>query len=94
MQYGEVTAWNPRKNRPFDEKDDIYAGEPIGYTGNSGNAYNVPNPHIHMGASFTINPDGTIPNDSWIDAMPYLNGTYDSKTIQNDEGMIKNIKCN
>jgi hypothetical protein len=104
LQYSHLQAGNPvainyRTGEPFKKGDPVYRGDLIGYTGRTGNAYEgVPNPHLHLGASFEINADGKIPSSSWVDVMPYINGTIDMAELENDfgkpnKGQLKNIIC-
>lgn len=99
LQAGNPVAINPRTGVPFKKGDPVYRGDLIGYTGRTGNAYNnVPNPHLHLGASFEANDDGRIPSTSWIDVMPYINGTIDMTQLENDyrkpgKGQLNNVKC-
>lgn len=104
FQYSHLQAGNPigvnyRTGMPFKVGDKVFRGDLIGYTGRTGNAYNnVPNPHLHLGASFEANSNGTIPKNSWIDVMPYINGSIDMEQLENDfgkegKGQLINIKC-
>lgn len=99
LQAGSPVAINPRTGVPYKEGDTVYRGDLIGYTGRTGNAYNgVPNPHLHLGASFEANDDGKIPSNSWMDVMPYINGTIDKAQLEADfgkpdKGQRDNIIC-
>ena len=66
MQAGTPVAVNPRTGKPFSPGDVVYAGEVVGYTGRTGNAYNVPFHHLHLG----------VQNSSCIDVNPelFING--------------------
>ena len=79
-------ATNPRTGRPFKEKDRVYQGDLIGYSGRTGNATDVPNPHLHFG----VNAEG-----KWVDPKPYINGTYPTgqKSIDKGKGKITGIRC-
>lgn len=64
LQAGTPMAKNPRTGKAFAPGDIVYAGELIGYTGRTGNAYNVDFYHLHLGVwkegvGF-INPEGFI----------------------------------
>lgn len=50
LQAGTPVATNPRTGKPFDRGDRVYQGEIIGYTGRTGNAWDVPYPHLHLAA--------------------------------------------
>ena len=54
-------------------------GDLLGYSGATGNAWNVPNKHIH----FMAKEDETI-----VDPIKYINGS-----LSNDYSIIENIKC-
>lgn len=64
----DPVAINPRTGRPFAPGDRIYRGEVLCYTGITGNAYNVPNPHLHLafyekdakGKYINVNPEKII----------------------------------
>ena len=79
-------ATNPRTGHPFKEGDRVYQGDLIGYAGRTGNATDVPNPHLHFG----VNKGG-----KWIDPKPYINGTYPTgqKSIDKGKGRITGIRC-
>jgi murein DD-endopeptidase MepM/ murein hydrolase activator NlpD len=82
---GTPIAVNPRTGQPFKEGDTVYQGDLIGYSGRSGNATDVPNPHLHF---------GVIAGGAWVDPKPYINGTYPSgrKAIDKGKGRITNIR--
>lgn len=48
LQAGTPVAINPRTRKMFKPGDMIYRGELLGYTGRTGNAYNVTNKHLHF----------------------------------------------
>lgn len=52
LQGGRPVAENPRTGKPYAPGDIVYRGELIAYSGRTGNAYNVPEPHLHL--SFKI----------------------------------------
>lgn len=96
LLYGTPVAVNWRTGVPYQVGDTVYRGDLIGYTGRTGNAYyekKVPNPHLHLGASLSADAKGRIPTDSWIDAVPYINGSVDRANIESKEGNVENIKC-
>jgi murein DD-endopeptidase MepM/ murein hydrolase activator NlpD len=53
------------------DRKKVNAGDLIGYAGVSGNAYNVPNPHLHYAVE-----DPTAPYHPrlrrWVDPTPFL----------------------
>ena len=85
LQGGTPIAVNPRTGKPFKEGDTVYQGDLIGYSGRSGNATDVPNPHLHF---------GVFAGGRWVDPKPYINGTYPSgrKAIDKGKGRITNIR--
>ena len=48
LQAGSPIAINPSTQKPYKVGDKVLKGTIIGYTGITGNAYNVPNPHLHL----------------------------------------------
>ena len=63
MMAGTPMAINPRTGTTFKPGDEVFAGEVVGYTGRTGNAYNVPFPHLHLGVmsgSEYLNPENFI----------------------------------
>lgn len=86
LQGGAPFAVNPRTGQPFKVDDKVFQGDLIGYSGRSGNATDVPNPHLHLG----VNSGG-----KWVDPKPYINGTYPSgrKSIDKSKGVITGIRC-
>lgn len=88
LQAGMPIAVNPRTGDVFKPGDKVFAGEIIGYTGRTGNAYDVAFKHLHLGVKF---------NGDWVDPADYINGELqwnnESKT-DISETEIVNIKCN
>lgn len=84
LNYGEPIAINPRTGIPFSVNDVVFQGDLIGYTGRTGNAYDVPNEHLHLG----VKVDG-----QWVNPDAFINGTIDTETINTTEGTIDNIIC-
>lgn len=86
LRGGSPFAVNPRTGRTYREGDIVYQGDLIGYSGRSGNATNVPNPHLHLGVQS---------GGKWIDPKPYINGTYASgqKAIDRAKGRITDVRC-
>lgn len=80
LQYQDAVAVNPRTGKQFSVGDPVYQGELIGYSGKTGNAYNVAVKHLHLGVS----KDG-----SWVNPSPYINGTLNVSA----QGAIIGIKC-
>ena len=93
LQSGNAVGYNPRKHRIFHSRDTVYAGDLIGYTGRSGNAYSdtsVPNKHLHLGIKI-----GGMDQD-WVDPEPYLNGQLPGQTqssINSSDGKFTGIDC-
>lgn len=84
LQYGHAIGFNYREGRLFQQGDKVYAGDLIGYTGRTGNAWSVKNPHLHLGVSPTFvegNP-GFIPEHSYIDPADYINGEIDIEYLK------------
>lgn len=48
LRSGTPVAENPRTGKPYAPGDIVYRGELIAYSGRTGNAYNVPEPHLHL----------------------------------------------
>lgn len=48
LQAGTPIAVNPRTGSMYKPGDVIFRGELLGYTGRTGNAYNVTNKHLHL----------------------------------------------
>lgn len=86
LQYANAIALNFKTGQLFKEGDWVYAGELIGYTGESGNAYGVPFTHLHFGAQI-------VGEYKWIDPLPYLNATYDLNTINSNSGKMTILEC-
>ena len=84
LQYGTPVAINPRTGMNYKYGDRIYQGELIGYTGSTGNAYNVPFKHLHLG----IKVDGR-----WVNPAPYVNGTFDVNNLSVNAGRIDISRC-
>ena len=72
-------AINPRTREMFKPGDMIYRGELLGYTGRTGNAYNVTNKHLHFvymvknsnGGYVYANPEEIINGSvDWKDGDP------------------------
>lgn len=87
MQAGTPVALNPRTGDVFKPGDVVYAGEVIGYTGRTGNAYNVHFYHLHLVVkddNGVLNPEAYINGDlQWADG---------SKAVLSETGIV-NIKC-
>lgn len=85
LNAGNAIAVNPRTGKPFAKGDTVYAGELIGYTGQTGNAYGEPNPHLHFGAKIAA-------TGKWIDPMPYINAVKESD-FETSGGALKAKSC-
>ena len=97
LQYGTPVAVNPRTGKPFAKGDRVFAGDLIGYTGKTGNAFDdtdVPNKHLDLMAAFGADPKtGKILSDTRTDPAPFLNGTIDLTSIQRNRGRVDAIRC-
>lgn len=74
LQASNPIEINPATGKPYKVGDRVYQGAIIGYTGRTGNAYNVPNPHLHLSIRKNgkpCNPEeyliATVTNQSKID---------------------------
>ena len=97
LQYGTPVAVNPRTGKPFAKGDRVFAGDLIGYTGKTGNAFDdteVPNKHLDLMAAFAVDPaTGRLKSDALTDPAPFLNGTLDLENLQRKKGRIEEIRC-
>ena len=97
LRYGTPVAVNPRTGKPFKKDDPIFAGDLIGYTGKTGNAYDdidVPNKHLDLMAAFAVDPvTGRLKPDALTDPAPFLNGTLDVENLQRKKGQVEGIRC-
>lgn len=88
---------NPRTGKPFERGDLVFAGDLIGYTGKTGNAFDdtdVPNKHLDLMAAFDADPvTGRIRSDTRTDPVPFLNGTIDVTSLQRNRGRVDAIRC-
>lgn len=94
LQAGTPIAINPRTGEMFKPGDMIYRGELLGYTGRTGNAYDVANKHLHLvymvknsnGVYVFANPEEIINGSvNWKDGDP------STKIIV--DGRIIDVKC-
>ena len=97
LRYGIPVAVNPRTGKPFAKGDRVFAGDLIGYTGKTGNAFDdvdVPNKHLDLMAAFAVDPStGKLKSDALTDPAPFLNGTLDLENLQRKKGQIEGIRC-
>lgn len=79
LQAATPIAVNPRTGEIFKPGDAIFRGELLGYTGRTGNAYNVTNKHLHLvykvknanGVYLFVNPEEIINGFvNWKDGDP------------------------
>lgn len=86
LQYGSPIAINPYTGNPYKVGDIVEMGDVIGYTGATGNAWNVPNKHLHL----EVHVDG-VP----VDPRDWINATYGSnKTeLNNAKGAVMSKRC-
>ena len=96
LLYGTPVAVNPRTGKPFAKGDRVFAGDRIGYTGKTGNAFpdaDVPNKHLDLMAAFAVDAAGKLRSEALTDPAPFLNGTIDLARLQQTQGKIGNIRC-
>lgn len=76
LRGGEPVAINPRTRKPYNKGDKVYRGELLAYTGRTGNAYNVAEPHLYLyygiisknGTRQSANPEALINGElKWND---------------------------
>lgn len=88
MMAGTPMAINPRTGTAFKPGDEVFAGELVGYTGRTGNAFNVPYPHLHLGVMDRYG--------EYLNPENFMNGSVqwsdDSKTNLT-ETEIESIRC-
>lgn len=94
LQAETPIAINPRTGKVFSPGDQIFRGELLGYTGRTGNAYNVTNKHLHLiykvknsnGRYVYANPEEIINGSvNWKDNDPSTKKIIDERIID--------IKC-
>ena len=97
LRYGTPVAVNPRTGKPFVKGDRVFAGDLIGYTGKTGNAFDdaaVPKKHLDLMAAFGVDATtGKLRTDALTDPAPFLNGTLDLENLQRKKGQVDNIRC-
>ena len=97
LQFGRPVAVNPRTGKPFAKGDRVFAGDLIGYTGKTGNAFDdtdVPNKHLDLMAAFEADMStGKLKSGTLTDPAPFLNGTIDQNNLQREQGKVGNIRC-
>lgn len=78
---------NPRTGTTFKPGDEVFAGEIVGYTGRTGNAYDVDYPHLHL---------AILSGSEYLNPVFFINGSVqwsdDSRTNLSDTE-INNIRC-
>ena len=97
LRAGTPVAVNPRTGKPFEKGDRVFAGDLIGYTGKTGNAFNdtdVPNKHLDLMAAFAVDAStGKLKADALTNPAPFLNGMLDLENLQRKKGQIDHIRC-
>ena len=87
MMAGTPMAVNPRAGTTFKPGDEVFAGEIVGYTGRTGNAYDLDYPHLHL---------GILSGSEYLNPEFFINGSVqwsdDSRTNLPDTE-INNIRC-
>ena len=76
---GKAIGYNYRTKDKFKKGDKVYTGDIIGYSGTTGNAVGVENPHVH----FEVHVNGKV-----VDPSDFINGK-----INMNNGEIESIKC-
>ena len=97
LQFARPVAVNPRTGKLFEKGDAVFAGDLIGYTGKTGNAFSdadVPNKHLDLMAAFGVDPaSGRIKSGILTDPAPFLNGSVDMDRLQKQKGKIGRVRC-
>ena len=97
LQFGCPVAVNPRTGKSFAKGDPVFAGDLIGYTGKTGNAFNdidVPYKHLDLMAAFESDAEtGKLKSGALTDPALFLNGTIDLENLQRKQGRIDGIRC-
>lgn len=87
MMAGTPMAVNPRTGTTFKPGDEVFAGEIVGYTGRTGNAYDLDYPNLHL---------GILSGSEYLNPVFFINGSVqwsdDSRTNLPDTE-INNIRC-
>ena len=73
LNSGTPIAINPRTGELFRNGDIVYQGDLIGYTGKTGNAFNVPFSHLHL---------GVIKKGTEVNPADYINGEFDNISLK------------
>ena len=72
---GTPVAINPRTHKPYAPGDKVYQGETIGYTGRTGNCYDIPNYHLHLVVvDYEKRNAGNV---KYLNPEDYINGNVD-----------------
>ena len=100
LQAGKPVATNPRTGKPFAPGDMVFRGEIVAYSGITGNAYNVPEPHLHLvykvknakGNYVYRNPERIINGKvDWLDgkilSSSIMNIICDSESVDYDNNL-------
>lgn len=87
----DPVAINPRTGKPFAPGDKVYRGEVLCYTGITGNAYNVPNPHLHL-SYYEKNKNGRY---VYVNPEKLINGkvNWNERANRILSGAISGIIC-
>lgn len=90
LQYGNPVAINPATGEPFIVGDFVKAGQLIGYTGRTGNAWNIAEYryHLHLGVRTALWGD-------FIDPRPYINGSFGNtnEELLRTDGHVQSKRC-
>ncbi len=103
LQYGKPIAVNPATGKPYKKGDSINAGDQLGYSGKTGNAFDdgeVPNKHLDLMVSYQFNSnEEKLVFHSEIDPLPFLNATIDAASLKKtpfdaNKAIMTTKKCN
>lgn len=103
LQYGKPIAVNPATGKPYKKGDSINAGDQLGYSGKTGNAFDdvaVPNKHLDLMVSYQFDSDEEkLVYHSEVDPLPFLNATIDVASLKKtpfdaNKAIMTTKKCN
>jgi len=83
LQSGTPVAINPRTGKSFAPGDKVFRGEIVAYTGQTGNAFNVENKHLHLTAQ---------ENGRAVNPEKYINGKVEEQEYLPGDAKVKSEK--